>query len=164
MVVRRTKEEWEEIIAAYKESGQSQSVFCREHGLSVKTLGANIRKGRVKEGSTKKPLVQRSTEEWARLISEQRASGMNRAAWCRKHGVSPDSMLSAARRMTSQNQDERDSEWIEFSLGAKVVTSPEKTSGENWGIRIRGGDMDIEVSADYPVEKLAVLIGKLVKA
>jgi len=163
MVVRRTEDEWEEIIAAYKESGQSQAAFCRDRGLSAKTLGANMRKNRLREGSTKKASGHRSNEEWAHLISEQSASGMNRAAWCRIHGISPDSMFSAERRITAQNQDKPDSEWIEFKLGAETVDPPEKASGDNWGIRIRGGDLDIEVSADYPVEKLAVLIGKLVK-
>jgi len=160
----RTREEWVEIIAAYKESGQSQTAFCRERGLSVKTLGANIRRIKVMEGTAKRPLVQRSTEEWVCLISEQRASGMNRTAWCRKHGVSPDSMLSAERRIAAQNQDEPDSEWLEFKLGIEASKPLLQNRNDNWGIRIRGGELDIEVSADYPVEKLAVLIGKLVKA
>ena len=164
MAVRRTKEEWEGIIAVYKESGQSQRAFCREQGLSVKTLRANMCKSGAKESYTKNPPARRSAEEWIRLISEQRASGMSRSEWCIKNEVKTEAMISAARRLMAQNQKEPDSEGIEFKLVTEEENPPEKTSCDNWGIRIRSGDLDIEVSADYPVEKLTDLIVKLVKA
>jgi transposase-like protein len=163
MVVRRTKEEWTEIIEAYRQSGQSQTAFCREHGLSAKTLGAHIRKSKVREGATQKAPIKRSPEEWARLISEQDASGMSRAAWCRKHGVSPDSMTSAEKRLKAKFEDRRESEWLEFRSGGEASKPGIQKGNENSGIMIRSGGVDIEVSADYPVEKLAILIGKLVK-
>lgn len=163
MVVRRTKEEWAGIIVAYKESGQSQTAYCREHGLSVKTLGAHIRKSKVREGGTQKAPIKRSAEEWVRLISEQQTSGMNRTAWCRKHGVSADSMLSAEKRLKIWTQGDPESKWMEFNLGAEATKQPSINGNTDWGIRMRGGGLEIEVSAGYPVEQLAVLIGKLVK-
>ena len=160
MTVRRTKAEWAEIIDAFKKSGQTQTAFCREHGLSAKTLGFHVRSG-MEQGKAKKP-IQRSEETWTALISQQRASGMNRHAWCIKHGVSPDSMTSAEKRLMARPQDASDSGWMEFNL-AKVRVPPPRNENANWGIRIRKEDLDIEVSTDYPVENLATLIERLVK-
>ena len=163
MAVQRTKADWEEIISAYRESGQSQTEYCRAHGLSAKTLGANIRKSRVRDGMIKKAPIQRSAEEWARLISEQRVSGMNRTSWCEKHEINPSSMTSAEKRIRARSNGEQELKWMELRSVAEEEKPPVEKGNNSLGIRIRGGDLDIEVSADYPVDKLAELIGKLVK-
>lgn len=36
--LRRSREEWQEIISRLERSGQSENAFCRRHGLNRKTL------------------------------------------------------------------------------------------------------------------------------
>lgn len=43
---RRTREQIEELLAAYQEAGLTQSEFCRQQGLSVATFGSWRRKHR----------------------------------------------------------------------------------------------------------------------
>jgi len=44
---RRTRDEIDELLAAYKEAGITQSEFCRERGLSLATFGSWLRKSRT---------------------------------------------------------------------------------------------------------------------
>lgn len=157
MATYRTQAEWAEIVKAFKKSGQTQVAFCRENGLSEKTLGSHVR-----AGEEQKQKIKRSEEDWAILIAEQRDSGMNRSAWCKKHGISPESMASAEKRV-QHSQSPTGSEWIEFSPKSKKMTSSGQKQDADWGVRIRSGNIDIDVNIDYPIEKLAILIGKLVK-
>ena len=153
MVVRRTKAEWAKLVEAFKQSGQTQVAFCKEHGISPKTLGAYVREGKSK----------RSPKDWAVLIADQKASGQTRAAWCKEHGISPDTMATAERRLNAKVQSIESPEWVELGPQASAETVlMEKESG-NWSIRIRGAGLEIEVNAAYPAEKLAVLIERLAK-
>ncbi|MCL1810573.1 MAG: hypothetical protein FWG42_12530 [Clostridiales bacterium] len=158
MVTRRTPAEWADIVEAFKRSGQTQASFCREHGINEKTLGAHVR-GR----ESVKPMIKRSAEEWRTLITEQRSSGINRNAWCKKKGISPDSMTSAEKRLGVKTQPSLKPEWVEFSPEAEITKLSRQKAAASWGVKIRGGNIEIEVDADYPVEKLVILIERLVK-
>ena len=158
MAVKRTPEEWASILEEFKESGQTQAGWSREHGISAKTLQNHIR-----EESRKKQSIKRSAEEWSILISKQKASGMNRTAWCRKHRISADSMTSAEKRINACNQDTPGPEWVELSLGADAAADPTHRENANSSVKIRCSGIEMEIDADYPVEKLALLIGRLVK-
>jgi transposase-like protein len=160
VAVRRTEAEWAKIIEAFKASGQTQASFCREHGISEKTLGAHVR-ARTEPKAERKQLIKRSTEEWLSLIAEQRESGINRNAWCREHGINADSMTSAEKRLSARIQTSPKPEWVELNPKAAVLSVREEEA--SWGIRIRGIGLDIEVNTDYPVEKLAILLRNLVK-
>ena len=158
MATSRTKEEWASIVEAYRQSGQTQAAWCRERGINAKTLQNHIR-----EDSRKKQPNKRSAEEWGALIRKQKASGMSRTAWCREHGISPDSMTSAEKRMTARNQDMPGPEWVELSFVADAMATPSQKGEASSGIKIRGSGLEVEFDVDYPVEKLAALIGRLVK-
>ena len=158
MAANRTQEEWASIMEAFRQSGQTQAAWCREHGISAKTLQNHIR-----EELMKKQPIKRSTEEWLALIRKQKASGMNRAAWCREHGVNSDSMTSAEKRANARAQDMPGPEWVELDLGTDARTDSSQREKMNCGVKIRGGGLEIEFDADYPVEKLVCLIGKLVR-
>jgi transposase-like protein len=157
VVTHRTKSEWAEIIEAYKESGQTQSSFCKEHGINVKTLSNHLHK-RVR----KKQAPKRSAEEWIALIEEQRASGMNRAAWCREHGINHEAMGSAEKRLSARLEKEAEPMWLELKPGTKAEAVPPQKNNADWGIRIRNGNLEIEVNSEYSVEKVAALIERLV--
>jgi len=158
MTIHRTKSQWAEIIETYRNSGQTQSEFCRENGLNIKTLGNHLRKDNARERESA-----RSTKEWTALIAQQKASGLSRTAWCKQNKINSDSMSNAERRIKAQFRKNPDAEWLEFNLEAKRETSPPKNEALDWGVRIRSSGLDIEVNADYDVEKLASLIGKLVQ-
>jgi transposase-like protein len=163
MVAHRTKSEWAEIVEAYKESGQSQTAFCREHGINAKTLGNHLHKRVRKKQSTKRNTTKRSAEEWLALIEEQRASGMNRAAWCRENGINVDAMGSAEKRLSTRLSKESEPVWLELTSDVGMETIPLQKDSTDWGIKIRNGDLEIEVNAGYSVDKLAALIERLVK-
>ena len=156
MAVRQTKAEWAEIVEAFKNSGQTQVDFCRKHGLNAKTLGFHVR------GSSEQKQKKRSSQEWSVLIDKQKSSGMSRLAWCKANGINEKAMRTAERRLLIQSQMVSGPKWIELgsSVEAEVIaTTQEKVS---CGVRILGKNLEIEISSEYPVEKLAALIGKLV--
>lgn len=41
----------------------------------------------------------RSLEEWLKLVTECRQSGLTDAAWCTEHGISPSSFYNAVTRL-----------------------------------------------------------------
>jgi len=161
MVVRRTEAEWAEIVGAYKKSGQSQIEFCREQGINIKTFGAHVRTGSLLK-TGQRQLTKRSTEEWLSLITEQRSSGENRSVWCKKRGISPDSMMSAEKRLSNEIQTVSKPEWVELNASTKQTAFTSQEEETSWGIRIRGHGLNIEMNANYPVEKLAALLRNLV--
>jgi transposase-like protein len=154
----RTQEEWAAIVEAFKQSGQTQTAWCKEYGIHPKTLGAHLRGRRIGQNQ-----IKRGAEEWAVLIAQQKASGMNRMAWCREHGISSDSMTSAEKRINARDKNVSGPEWAELTLGAKAAAPPCQKGGTNCGVKICSGGFEIEFGSDYPVEKLATLIGRLVK-
>jgi len=158
MVTRRTPAEWADIVEVFKKSGQTQASFCREHGINEKTLGSHVR-GR----ESGKPMIKRSAEEWRALITEQRSSGINRNAWCKKKGISPDSMTSAEKRLGVKAQTSLKPEWVEFAPKTGTRDRPLQNRNASWGVKICGGNIEIEVDTDYPVEKLVILLERLVK-
>ena len=153
----RTKAEWTEIVDAYRASGQTQAAYCRERGISAKALGNHLRQG----GAPQKP-VTRSNKEWEKMIAGQKSSGLSRAAWCRMKGINADSMLSAERRINAKRKDSLGTGWMELEPVHKGIATGLQHEDSCWGMRIRNGGLEIEVSANYPVEKLAALIEKLV--
>jgi len=158
MVTRRTPAEWATILEAFRKSGQTQVAFCRENGISEKTLGAHIR-----AGTGSKPIIKRSNEEWIALIVEQRDSGMSRNAWCKKHKISLDSMTSAEKRLGKKVKPPLVPEWVEVTPEDRATENHARKEETNRGVRILGGGLEIKIDAGYPVEDLAALIGRLVK-
>jgi len=159
MEARRTKADWDKIIEKFNMSDQTQSEFSRENGINVKSLGNQLRKRIAKKNS----IVKRSNEEWIALITEQRSSGVNRSTWCKERGISPDSMLSAERRLVIQLQKTSEPKWIELNPVKKTDLKLDKNDDVCWGIKICGNGIEIEVNSNYPVEKLTTLIERLVK-
>jgi|GEM_PF-4898186 len=43
MKVKKTNAEWADIVSKFKQSGQTQVQFCKEHGINPKTLGNRLR-------------------------------------------------------------------------------------------------------------------------
>ena len=161
MIIRRTNTEWAEIVEEYKKSGKTMTAFGREHGINLKTLGGHIRKGTV---DTEQRSRQRSAEEWSVLIDRQKSSGLNRTAWCKGHGISPDTMTTAERRIKAQAEKPiTETEWVELGPESKTTGLPEKKEEEGWGLRIHSGGLTIEVNIDYPMEKLSGVIERLVR-
>jgi len=152
----RTKAEWAAIISAFKKSGLSQAEFCRDKGINVKTLGNHLR------GSSVRPRGHRSDEDWLAMISAQQSSGLSQSAWCREHGIKPSSMTTAARRLATKNHEDTKTSWIELNLPTESVMPMERSERADYGIRIRCSNVEIEISSNYPDEKLVSLIGKLV--
>ena len=156
MAHKYSKAEWAVIVEEYKKSGQSQVAFSKEYGISPKTLGAHLRKEKEATKNT------RSLEEWSVLIDTYKSSGMTRAAWCRKHGIRPDTMTSAERRLASHPQPISKPKWVELNTKTESPVVSVKEDSENYGIRIIGSNLKIEIDANYPVEKLAALLERLV--
>ncbi len=177
MATYRTAAEWDKIVEAYEKSGQTMSAFSKAHGINVKTLGNHL-------GRTPVPKVKRSPEEWNALLEQQEASGMSIYAWCKAYGVSERGLRNVARKRTAKAKTVAVSGWVELAPEvpseeyAKEQEAPlmqEKPNkareeapgpqeeGDNGKIRINSGGVEIEADAGYPIEKLAVLLGKLVK-
>lgn len=54
MAQHRTKEEWTELLAAYKHRSGTQVDFCKENGISVAALGYHLRRSactKAKQGA-----------------------------------------------------------------------------------------------------------------
>ncbi len=177
MATYRTAAEWERIVEAYEKSGQTMAVFSKAHGINVKTLGNHL-------GRSPVPKVKRSPEEWDSLLEQQEASGMSVYAWCKSQGVSERGLRNVARKRTAKTKPVAVSGWVELATEAlpeehakeqeasqiqekpikarEEAPAPQKEE-ENGKIRINSGGVEIEADAGYPIEKLAVLLGKLVK-
>lgn len=183
MVVHRTTAEWVQLVEDYKQSGQTMAMWCREHGISAKTLGGHVHgRGAEKKG--------RSLSEWSILLERQKVSGMSRSAWCKEHGVKADAMTKAESRLKAQEAPipgPEKLEWVE--LGAGVAADEEETEPESkpqpktkakleektssaptlekrepcFSIKIRSGNVEMEAEGGYPVEKLAYLVERLAK-
>jgi hypothetical protein len=52
---------------------------------------------------------------------------------------------------------------MELNLEVKDKMPLLQTENGNWGVRVLVGRLDIEVSNNYPVEKLSMLLERLVK-
>jgi hypothetical protein len=162
VVKRRTTAEWEEIVSAFKESGQTQIAFSEQHGLSAKTLGAHIRDS---EAGIREKSGSRSAEEWINLIEQQQASGMGPAAWCRKKGINADAMRTAKRRLLEQ-RDGRGApsvSWMGFEAGTTKDQPATKEQETAKGVRVQVRGFAVEADAGYPVEDLAVLLRGLAR-
>lgn len=159
MATYRTKAEWNEIVEAYQKSGQTMKAFCEGRGLSPKTLGSHVK------NPIKYEPVSRSMEEWIPLLEEQKASGLPMSRWCREHEISESALRAAERRR--QSLQDTGPKWVELSPSVvsaeNQAASAAKKEEESGKIRIRSAGLEIEVDAGYPVEKLAVLLGKLVR-
>jgi hypothetical protein len=137
----------------------------------------------------------RSDQEWAALITQQKASGISRDGWCMENGINPNSMQSAVKRLMMRKQtlpaepkeeditslqtsmpapQKSETRWIEVGVADSMEASaplgkekiiPAKIHKEAWkaGIVIRSGSLEIEADADYPIEHLEILLGKLAK-
>lgn len=181
MVIRRTKGEWLEIIEAFKESGKSMAAFSREYGINAKTLRSHVYSGKV---GIEEPVKKRSLAEWGPLIDAQRNSGMKPAEWCRQHGIAPDTMRTAARRLKESAETIEEKRWVELGDESKISlvdaesnrwgshrpythdkqTECNKLGAQRFnGIRICAGGLEIEADASYPAEKLSVLIERLAR-
>jgi len=167
---RRTKAEWAALVAEYRQSGKTMKSFCGERGINVKTFGNHAHKRQIMEGLPKGPYRKetggRSSEEWLALITEQKASGKKRSAWCREHGIRPDAMTKAERRLKADSRQftPKPAEWLELSPQSDTETQPMENENANSAVKIRMGDIEIEISASYPTEKLATLMRALVKS
>ena len=156
MVTQRTKSEWAAIVEEYYKSGQTQSAFCRDRGINIKTLGNQLRK------SKRNQTIKRSNDEWIIIIEKQRASGKNRSQWCKEHGVSPDSFYSAEKRLLPKSQKASKPKFVELNPIIKIESELPKDD-IHWSVKIRGDGIEIEVNSNYPFEKLTSLIERLVK-
>ena len=161
---RRTKDEWIELVAEYRESGKTMKLFCEERGVNYKTFSSCAHRMSLK-GKTSNGTGPRSPQEWLVLIAEQKASGKSRAAWCREHDVRPDAMTKAEKRLSANSMEPASApEWLELS--PQVSTDAYPAVGDedaSYSVKIRTADLEIEAPANYPVEKLATLIRGLVK-
>lgn len=52
MSQRRSPEQWRALLSAFHHSGQSQSDFCSDHGLSVSSLQYQLRRERSRADNT----------------------------------------------------------------------------------------------------------------
>jgi lambda repressor-like predicted transcriptional regulator len=183
MAFQRTKEEWTKIVEEFKDSGQTMTAFCAEHGINMKTLGNHVYRDRA---GVEEPVKKRSLKEWGALIEAQRDSGMTMADWCRQHGITPDTMRTAAKRIKASAESIDKTRWVELNdEGKQKIHSLEKKEdilkprrpcthdkpissdrldGAGCGsIKIRAGELEIEVDASYPIEKLSILIERLAR-
>jgi len=158
MKTERTKSEWAKIVKDYWKSGLTKAEYSRAHGINEKSLGSHVRKAESKRHQEK-----RTAEEWLVLIEEQQASGMSQATWCKEYGINSDAMNSAKTRMRSKSNKPPEPKWIELNPVKKSEPELPKKEEICWGIKIRGGGIEIEVNSNYSVEKLTSLIERLVK-
>ncbi|MCL1810477.1 MAG: hypothetical protein FWG42_12040 [Clostridiales bacterium] len=158
MATYRTRAEWNEIVEAYRKSGKTMKSFCEERGISPKTLGSHV------NNPIRQEHVKRSMQEWGTLLDKQRTSGLPMSRWCREHEISESALRAAQRRQ--QSSQETGPKWIELHSNVGPATTVEKVKTKESGgkIKIRGIGLEIEADADYPVEKLTVFIGGLMRS
>ena len=159
----RTKDEWTALVAEYRNSGKTMKSFCEEHGVNYKTFGNYAHRRSLKERTTS-GTQSRSPEEWLTLIAEQKASGKSRAAWCRERDIRSDAMTKAEKRLMANSMEPAPAlEWLELNSQTNTDASPAGNEDASYAVKIRTADLEIEAPANYPVEKLAILIRGLVK-
>ena len=155
MKIRRSAEEWDRIIAEYRESGNSMAQWCKEHGINGKTMSARITKLGL---SKRRGKHGRSREEWFSLIEEQKSSELPLDRWCNERGISPNGMRSAIKRLEANPLQEKKQEWLQIPIN---MNAEEKNPIKSGIIRIMIGNVSLEADSDYPVEKLSSLISRL---
>lgn len=92
-MVQRTKEEWAELVIAYRKSGKPLKEWCKENNINYKTMSGNTHLIPSQNAT-------RSDKEWCELIKEQKASGMSRSRWCKEKGIVQTTMITAEKRLS----------------------------------------------------------------
>lgn len=90
---RRSRSQWRRLMADYEASGQSQQVFCHEHGLALSTFA-----------------------RWRRILAEQTLAVASDSA------AEPQRLFAELRTPLSDRSLAETSPWeIELALGADMV-------------------------------------------
>ena len=154
----RTPSEWEEIVSAYKQSGQTMKEFSEGIGMHYKTLSNHLRPRCKAEN------ISRSPQEWRVLVEAQKTSGINLARWCREHEISETAMRNAIRRLRAgDNISGTEVEWATLGSDFEIPASEPEEESKSSKIRIRAGNLEVETGVDYPIENLTLLLERLVK-
>ena len=109
MTKQRSKEEWAEIVKDYKRSGMSIRTYAEKNDISAKTLSNHTLCNAGSSSNTGNK--RRKLDEWAILISEQNASGLPAAVWCKKKGISIQAMRDAERKIRTA-ESKKPQSWV----------------------------------------------------
>jgi len=119
--IRRTKEEWIEIVREYRRSGKTLKEWCAVVGVNYKTMSSYLHFVPSKKTA-------RSDQEWIDLFMQQRFSGLGITAWCNENGINPNAMSSAKKRLGSKLEAafgvlEEEPEAKDANLGEQVSSN-----------------------------------------
>ena len=192
MAMRRTKAQWAEIIGEYKKSGQTMASWCRENGVNAKTMGNHVTAGNVKrkvrtlyewgvlleqqkssgmsisgwcrDNGIKEKAMRTAASKLEKLQesknSEQEAAS---AEWVSVKisevpSVLPSSAMPDGVTFTQSTAQTSDDEYNPITKPVKLPQDSEK--GTSVWIRLKS--LEVEVSNEYPVEKLTILMRGLI--
>jgi hypothetical protein len=157
LMVHRTKEQWAEMVADFRGSGMTQTSWCREHGINVKTF-----QNHVSGKKSQKNLGHRNNSEWSALIQRYGDSGKSRRAWCNENGINESAMISAERRINRKGSDPASTRCnVGRSNFVKAVPTVSAEPIYRGHVRISADGIEVEADGGYPVEKLYALIEKV---
>ncbi|MEX2263881.1 MAG: hypothetical protein WD696_18145 [Bryobacteraceae bacterium] len=101
----------------------------------------------------------RSRAEVEQLVAEYEASGLSRAEFCRKHGLSLTTLNRYRKRRPAQGEATGVNGWVAVELrGARTATGSDEGSG--LALALPGGRR-IEVGRGFDGETLVQLLGLL---
>jgi hypothetical protein len=162
------REEWDALVREYNDSGMSLSEWCRTKGIDEELFGYRAAAHSAAASSqilryspsvpNSKP--KRNAEEWKALIADLKASGKTQTQWCKEKGINESSLYSAKCRLSGKNRTTTNKAKKQEACDVKFVevAKPASSGIVNGSIKITSGNIALSADADYPAEKLVVIV------
>jgi transposase-like protein len=165
-----SREEWDALVREYNDSGMSLSEWCRIKGIDEERFGyrgdaddhRDIASSQVTISSSAVPdsKPKRNAEEWKALIADLKASGKTQAQWCKEKGINESSLYSAKCRLSGKSRTTTNKTKKHAAGDVKFVeiAKPASSKSVHGSIKITSGSISLSADADYPAEKLLLIV------
>ena len=147
----RTIDEWKELIRKQKSSGLSVGDWCKANGIKASTMwSAEARISKLQAAEEKNPKQKPpAAADWVEVKISGTAPAILPST---EQDVTTVKPLVEASPVSAQSSDGDNAAC--FTTSTKIPTGFEKDAV----IRIRLKSLEIEVSSEYPIEKLMILM------
>jgi lambda repressor-like predicted transcriptional regulator len=165
-----SREEWDALVREYNDSGMSLSEWCLAKGIDEERFGyhgdseahSGAPSGQFVNPAPSVPYSKpkRNADEWKALIADLKASGKTQAQWCREKGVNESSLYSAMCRLSGKRRTIANKAKKQTVGDVKFVevAKPASSGSVHGSVRITSGSMALSADADYPAEKLLLIV------
>jgi hypothetical protein len=165
-----SREEWDALAREYNGSGMSLSEWCQAKGIDEERFGyrgdgeahhdtANSQ-AMASSSAVPSSKPKRNADEWKALIADLKASGKTQAQWCRENGVNESALYSAVCRLSGKRKTTTNKAKKQAARDVKFVevAKPASSGSAHGQVKITSGSIALSADADYPAEKLLLIV------